>query len=368
MFTLKGSSTTADITALIERVKSEVDCQKLIPDDGSREDFGRYARQSCIHPDHTDDNPTMLVFHDGWNCSGCGNKGDAIDIYRMWHPEVGVREACDALLNNPDLTLDGEAVAAEGRNTRVLDPDLPVQYHFALAENPQAVAGLMKMGFTREAIRHYRLGWARVKVRLEPETDIAGLEDAELVDLRGQLVPFQWQWRYSVPVTTDGKLRQILYRKSEGYAYGSKVTMEKDAGSHLFGQDELATAGSVAIVEGWGDKIVWWQWGFRPEKGWAVVTSTNGAGHWNSDWNELLGNARRVFVGADADNAGSKMMARVKADIPWAVPLTLPWPHGSKSDWRDGWLAGWQRPDVDRLIKQAQVAAAWSVVAGGAKR
>lgn len=364
MFKLKGTSTT-DIAALIERVKSEVDCQLLIPDDGTREDFGRYVRQSCINPEHTDSVPTMLIFHDGWNCPACGEKGDAIDVYRMWHPDAGVMEACDELLNNSELKLDGEAVSREGRNERVLDPDLPIKYHFALAEKPEAVAGLMKMGFTKETIRHFKLGWARVKARLEPGTDIAGLEDAELVDIRGQQVAFQWQWRYSVPIFIDGRLRQIIYRKSADDQLGGKTTMEKDAGSHLFGQDELVTAGSVAIVEGWGDKLIWHQWGFRPEKGWAVVTSTNGAGHWNSDWNELLGNARRVFVGADADNAGSKMMKRVKADIPWAVPLTLPWPHGTKKDWRDGWLAGWQRPDVDKLIKQAQVAAAWTVVAGG---
>lgn len=361
---LSGLSTaTGDVTELIERVKTEVDVQKLIADDGTREDFGRYVRQRCIHPDHTDQNPTMLIFPDGWNCPACGNKGDAIDTFRMYHPEVGFAEAVRTLLNSPELTLDGDAHSGEPRQYRELDQDAPVRNHLALASHPQALAELMGMGFTPNAIKHYKLGYARVLVRLKPEEhDLADIaEDIDWLTVKDKQLPYQWQWRFAVPVFVGKQVKQILYRKTSAYTLGEKVTMEKDAGAQLFGYNEVEGADDVVICEGWGDKIVAWQWGF------VAVTSTNGAGHWNSEWNELLGNARRIYVVADADNAGSKMLARVKRDLPWARQLTLPWPHGTKKDLRDGWLAGWRSDDVKKLMRAAYVRGSWQVVTGGAK-
>lgn len=341
-----------DLDELIQRVKAEVDCQKLFPDDGTAESFGRYERRRCIHPDHPDQVPTLLVYPDGYTCPACSWRGDAIDLWRMQHPDVGLRDACIALLDNPDWEFSGEVQA---RVIREPDQDLAVRYHLALASRPEAVRDLLAMGFSPQAVRHYKLGLARVLVRLDPEEGGFSEELPELtwLTIGDRQVPYQRQERFAVPVVNDGRLRQVIYRKWHPTDLGAKVTLEKDAGAHLFGRDELTEASTAIIVEGWGEKLVVWDWGFT------AVTSTNGAGHWSREWNAELANVKRLYVVGDADAAGQKMVRRVQSDLPWARPITLPWAEGSKMDLRDGKLAGWTRQDFVKLLRAADFKSCW---------
>src|SRR5215211_6575586 len=132
MLTMRPRS---DFYELLAQVKHTVDCRKLIADDGTREEWDRYVRQRCISPNHPDNDPTMRIYADGWICASCGGKGDAIDTYLMWHPELrgDKSAAARALLTDPELTLDGDAAgdAEHRRQLQQLDPDLAIKAHLA---------------------------------------------------------------------------------------------------------------------------------------------------------------------------------------------------------------------------------------------
>lgn len=341
-------ATTRD---LIARVKQEVDLRLVIADRlEDAMEFGRYTRARCLSPEHPDSAPSALYFADGCTCTACGWKADAIDVYRMFNPEASVRDAAQALLSG-EYQLQGEPESREAarERRRELDPQLALRHHFALAANPDALARLEAMGFTRPAIQHFRLGYAHVRVALDPQRDRLDAANIEWYEGR----PYQWQWRFSIPVFSGGRLPQMLYRKANPEDGGGKITMERGAGSHLYNADVLEGAEFVVVVEGWGDVVTLWQWGIP------AVTSTNGAGHWNSQWTARLGTVKRLYLVGDADSAGEKMKARLLREMPWARPVALPHASGSKQDIRDLGLAGWRRPDFMRLLRQADFDAAW---------
>lgn len=362
MLTMRPRS---DFYELLAQVKATVDCRKLIADDGTREEWDRYARQRCIHPNHPDDNPTMRIYADGWICAACGERGDAIDTYLMWHPELrgDKRAAARALLDDPELTLDGEAadVSEHRRQQRQLDPDLATQAHLALIEHPDAFKGMSAMGFEPRTIKHFKMGVARVLARLLPDEYAlaAAAPGIEWRVVREKEVPYQWQWRYTFPVFHDGTLVQVVYRKANEADLGSKVTLEKDAGAHLIGRDALRTLPRVGIIcSGWGDYLILWQWGFTP------FTSTNGDGHWNDEWSEDLSMIPKLYSVVDADAAGRRMRKRLQERLGWIAHVELPYEADSKKDVRDYKLDGHDGRDFLKLMRLAQQKAAFRVLVG----
>jgi DNA primase len=331
---------------LLARVRKEVDLRKIVAEviDDAR-DFGHYLRGRCLSPEHKDSNPSALYFADGCHCTACGWRADTVGVYRTLHSELGFREALEELLAGGVYErVAGEEEERKARPAKTLDAELALRFHFALAANQEALTGLEQMGFTRAAIQHFRLGWATVTTRIEGE-------DGDI---------FEPQNRYAVPVFNNGRLVQILYRKSDNALGGGKITMESGAGSHLFNADVLHRAELVVFAEGWGDVITLWQAGIP------AVTSTNGAGHFREEWAELLGRVKRLYVVGDADAAGLKMVERVQKRLPWARALRLPLLDGSKGDIRDLWLSGWRRREFKQLLRQADFDAAWRVVSKGA--
>lgn len=344
---------TFDRTVFV-RVREEVDLRKVLPTDEDEETFDRYNLRHCISPDHNDRKKSMLVYSDGCHCLSCGFKADAVDAYLLYHPELNKYQAAEALLSG-EYTLEG-GVVAERREPRQLDQDLAVRYHLSLAENKEALAGVSTFGFSREAIQYFKLGWARVLVRLDPEEVTPETEGIEWRERNSKQVPYQWQWRYSVPVYSKGRLVQVIYRKANAADPGPKVTIEKDAGVHLFNSDALRNADTAVITGGWGDSIACWHWGI------AGVNSTAGDGHFSYEWLPLVGRVKRLYIVGDADSAGQKMMARIRERIPWAVQVELPWEAGSKRDIRDLLLAGWTKEDFLKLLKGAEMKSRWKAL------
>lgn len=345
-----------ELRELIDQLKAKTDLREYLrPRLSHHAEFDGYWQAKCLSPEHDDTQASMLVYPDQCRCTACSFKADILDFYRMEHPDTRLVDAITELMTNPDIKFAGEVKA---RELRGLDQDLGTRYHLALVEHPEAVTGLEGMGFTREAIRFYQLGYAEVLVRLwEKEYPLAATAPRiEWLEINGEQVPFQLQWRYSVPVIRDGRLVQVLYRRAVDGDLGPKITMEKGAGVHLFNADALRDAEMAVYCEGWGDAIVYWQAGI------VAVTSTSGAGHFNEEWSDLLGHVKRLYVVGDADNAGQRMMARFKQRLPWARPLELPWSQGTKMDNRDLWLAGWRRNDFLRMLKQADLKSSWSAM------
>jgi hypothetical protein len=348
---------------IFERVRKEVDLWKVLPPEGHYKEFDGYYLRSCISPDHDDTQLSMLVFHDGVKCQACGLRADTTDVYTMFHPEMGKFQTACALLDG-DYKTDGDAVA-KPKVVRNLDPDLALKAHLELAGHPDRVEQLEKVfGFTRAAIRHFRLGWARVMVPILPhEYDrVEGAPDIEWREREGQEPsPYQWQWRFSVPVFDGGKdhLRQRIQRKANEADLGAKVQLEHKAGTNwLFNGNVLDDTDMVVMVEGWGNTVALWQAGIP------AVGGISGAGQFKAEWAERLGRIKRLYVAGDQDAAGQGMNARIKKHIPWARIVELPDMHRG-GDIRDLWLAGWRRREFLRLLKRADMETSWNVIRRG---
>lgn len=312
-----------------------------------------YWQANCLAPDHPDKSASLLIYPDQCRCQACSFRADILDFYRMEHPDVHLSEAIQHLLADPSLHFAGEV----RRPQRDLDQDQATRYHLALAERPEALAGLEGMGFLRETIQHFRLGYAETLALLEPcELELAATAPRIVeLEIQGSRVPYQRQMRYSVPVYAGGRVVQILYRKANPADLGPKITMEKGAGVHLFNVDALNGAELAVYCEGWGDAAIWRQVGVT------AVTSTSGAGHFNQEWAATLGQVRRLYVVGDADRAGEGMAARFKKRFPWARLITLPPVPGAK-DIRDLWLAGFRRRELLALLREADIRASWAAV------
>ena len=351
---------------VLRTVKATIDVHKLLPPDSDEEQFSRYWRRRCINPQHNDTSPSMLVYPDGLLCPACGFKADAIDLYQMFNDGASFFEAANALLSNAELQFDGDVRFVH--TARQLDDSKIAAAQLRLFDDKKALAALHRYGIIPSAIGRFKLGYTEVLARLLPdEVDQAESADRiEWLEIKGKHIPYQRQNRFCCPIYDEGgKLRQVIYRKADTDDLGSKVQLEYACGPQLFGVEDVATAKRALVVEGWADKIMFWQWGFTHENGWAVVCSTNGAGHWNDEWTEKVSHIPKIWYGGDADDAGKKLEARMKKVLPWAVPLPAPYPLGTKKDWRDYWLEGKRRSDVDRLIKNASLKAVQTLFSRG---
>lgn len=334
----------SDEDNIFERVKEEVDLWKLLPPKAGDREFDRYYLTTCLSPDHPDEQQSLLVYHDGARCQACGFKGDAVDIYQMYHPEVGKRAAAVALLSG-DYEMEGEPVKA--RTVRELDPSLATLYHLELARNAEMLARLEAFGFSRPVIQHFRLGLARIKVRLTEEE--AEGREVGYWTLDGQQVPYQEQWRFSVPVV-DGGLRQIIYRKADPTDPGPKTTMEKGAGTaYLFNGDVLKGAKYAVLTSGWGDAVVLSQWGLP------AVSGIAGDGYLPDALLNRLRSISHLYAVTDADKAGEKLAARLQEKVPWVRLVRLPYEVGSKCDVRDFFLDGHTKQEFIALMRQAEI-------------
>jgi DNA primase len=275
----------------------------------------------------------------------------------MYHPELNKFQCATQLLDNTEVRLDDSDLKPQA--LRVLSEDMAVSYHLNLTSHPEALIGLEGFGFTRPSIRSFKLGYAEVLTPVLPEeyTLLESAPNIEWLTRQNRIgaevrVPYQRQWRYSVPVYEQGRLRQVLYRKADPDALGAKIQMEPRAGAQwLYNRDILETSEYAVMVEGWGDVIALWQAGIP------AVTGIAGAGQFRKDWEAVLGHVKRLYVVGDADAAGDALVRRVREAIPWARKLTLPWENGSKMDIRDLWLAGWREAEFSRWLRQADLRA-----------
>lgn len=346
--------------ALFLRVKTEVDLRRLLaPKLEAAEDFGRYVRSNCINPEHKERNPSLLVYADQCRCFACSFRADALDVFRLYNPAVSLRDAATALLSDPALVVSGDPSEGQ-RIIRALDPDLALRYHFDLFEQPARVRQLLDWsGFSLAAVRHFRLGLAWVLARLKPDDDPTGAEGIEWREKDGRRIAYQWQWRWSAPAFANGTLRQVIYRRIDGeYLLGEKVTMERGAGTALYNGDALSGAATAIVAGGWGDCVALWQYGLT------AVASTNGDGHYSSEWTPLLQQPQRVYSLVDADAAGQRMRARLERDIPTIRHIELPFAAGSKADARDLLRFGVPKATVLRLLRQADIRAGWRAFGG----
>ena len=332
---------------VFERVRQEVDLWKFYRFTPEAEEYDRYYLDRCPSPEHTDRNKSALVFHDAVKCLACGFRASTLDYWMLLYGGDSPYEVARTLLTG-NFTLDTEA--KQPRAVRTLDQGAALEYHLELATNSDALERLQAFGFTKTTIREFKLGYAEVLARLLPD-EREHAENADRIewrDIKGVLVPFQRQWRFSVPVFAGGWLVQMLYRKAQANDLGPKVQLEYNAGtSYLFNGDALKGQEHGVYCSGWGDALILAQWGIPAASGIA------GDGSYRTEWNQLFGNLKRFYSVTDADNAGVALRQRLEREVPWVRHIELPYDIGTKKDVRDYYLEGHTREEFLRLMKLA---------------
>lgn len=69
----------------VEAIRDRVDCREVADDLGVefKRTSGKWWTCHCPLPGHADRNPSAGVGPDGWRCHGCGESGDAFDLYQQ---------------------------------------------------------------------------------------------------------------------------------------------------------------------------------------------------------------------------------------------------------------------------------------------
>lgn len=316
-------------------VSANVDLRKCFQFSAAARQFPEgYWRDHCIAKDHTDDHATMLVFQDGVFCPACGFRRSVLGALMVQSGRDQYDLASELLAGGYEI--DPDTVVE--RKTKKLNSDAVFKGHIWLLQNPSVLNRVLAWsGFTMQAILHWKIGVMNVGVNISDNPKQPVYEN---------------QNRISFPVFEGDRLTQVLYRKLvneqlEEDQLGPKIQMESGAGSQLINgaNIERDKPSTVIICEGWGDVVALWQLGYY------AVTSTNGAGHWNKDWNEYLFFVPKVFVSGDADFAGMKMIDRMRQHIYWARPLPPPFEYGTKGDWRDFVKQGGTKATVEARMK-----------------
>ena len=136
---------------------------------------------------------------------------------------------------------------------------------------------------------------------------------------------FTYPTMLSIPVRdVEGKLLFYKHRRQFKVSDGIKYRYDKGAVASLFGAETLrwVTPGEVLVVtEGELDALAMRTLGYN------VVSTTGGAGTWNSEWGQIIENFSVVIL-YDADEAGVKGALKVASMIPNAKIAWVPVQYG----------------------------------------
>lgn len=333
-------------SSIFSAVQQKVDLHKVYPLEGARR-FDGYYRARCISPDHQDDAASMMIYQDGVYCLACGYKrGTLAAAYQKlkvdraarmqrsgeYEEPINIHYLAEDLLNG-DFELDEEPevhVFAE----RTIPQQAITESVTRLWNSPRYLDVVRSFGFTDEAIRFWRLGLKDVGVNISDDPVNGAYEN---------------QTRIVFPVFSEGRAVQEIYRKTSDEQRGAKVQVRSGFGAHLINREVLHKGEPVLIVEGWGDVIALWQLGIN------AVSSSSGAGHWNNEWFDDLGQCTNLYASGDADKAGEGLIARIRYHCPWVKLIRPPFEQGSKGDWRDFVKAGGTKQKVEALMKRGRI-------------
>lgn len=156
---------------------------------------------------------------------------------------------------------------------------------------------LLNRGLTLQVIQEYEIGWNGTHI-------VIPVHDAQ------------------------GNVLFNKYRRDPDVSEGPKYLYEKGSSSQLYGLKTLSAEGPAYIVEGEMDALC------LMSRGLQAVSSTGGAGTWNKEWNDLLGN-RLINICYDFDDAGLKGAFHVASFFTNGRIILLPKEVGEHGDVTD---------------------------------
>lgn len=264
---------------------------------------------------------------DSWlyKCFRCDAQGNRKTLLEHFGDEDGITHAAG---NDPGLRRRLLAEAAEFAHEMLLVNDAKVQY-------------LFDRGITSELIVEHRLGYVPKNVGLSEMLPAFQAGTAKRIDLIGAgLMTIGGKEFFSdslvIPYWSHGSVVQL--RESVSFRGGKYRSMNSDTTVRLFNADALLSATEVLMTEGEFDALrvlaALRESNDRRLQSIGVV-GLPGAGVWPDGLVDMLGGARKVFIGLDPDETGKKFAAKLHEAIGAKarvvhLPDSLP-----KTDWTD---------------------------------
>jgi DNA primase len=302
----------------IARVRAATDAVAVISEHVALKRVGRNYSGLC--PFHSEKSGSFNVSPDKgtYYCFGCQAKGDVISFVREIE-HLDFSAAIEKLASKANITLryDTESATKDRlKRAKLLEATEKATewYHQRLLTSPDAGAArkyLRSRGFDREAISHFRIGWApegwdTLCKSLTLPADVARDTGLGYVSKIGKLNDF-FQSRILFPIfDTQGNPIAFGGRKmpeAEGPKYKNSSETKLYAKSRvLYGlnwaKSQIVEKGEVIVCEGYTDVIAFHR------SGMPRAVATCGTALADEHFQILKNFARRIVLAYDADAAG----------------------------------------------------------------
>jgi hypothetical protein len=259
-----------------------------------------------------------------WDCKRCGATGNRKVLLEHFGDEDAIQHAAgsDPMLKRRLLTEAAELA------------------HEMLLANEKKLSYLLDRGIHPDLIISQKLGYVPKNVGLSEmlpsRSSLKGyvdLQAAGLITLGGREF---FSDSITIPYFSHGTVIQIREKNIDG-----KYRTTGGDVARLYNGDALFGADRVLITEGEFDSLAVRsqiiESGDRWFEGLAVV-GLPGAGSWPDGFVEMLGQARKVFIGLDPDDTGEKFAKKLKEEVGNRARI-VNLPGGEpKTDWTDYFL------------------------------
>ena len=158
-----------------KKLREKFDLRALIPTDKAAREYENYRLQRCLW--HADEEPSLLVFRDGYKCQSCGVRGDVVD-WTQCSEGLTFTQALHVLQQRePSVVLPSRK-----RVRKPLPQDLADRYHSSITEH--AVAYYHSRGLSDESIIKFRLGYGAPPGQAQTRFSIPIYQNSILVNIK----------------------------------------------------------------------------------------------------------------------------------------------------------------------------------------
>lgn len=294
---------------IVDDIKDRIDCADLIGRDVELERSGNHFEARCVF--HAEKTPSLHVYPSHYHCFGCGAHGDVF-TYIQQRRGLDFKEALRELARLANVVLRDEPALAKERAEQQARSDLLTRaaelYHGLLTD--EARAYLHRRGFTDAFIDAAKLGFAPGETIWRLGASEAELKAAGLVNENGRDFLFN---RVVFPIYGPGD--QIVGLAGRALPDREPKYLAAPAGAapllHESGLRDPAgrlPSGErfVYLCEGDTDTATLVQAGLP-------VVGVRGVNGLQDEFAPKFAKIDRVYVCADADDAGLQLVARCGA-------------------------------------------------------
>lgn len=334
----------------IKELRRRFDLRELIPKGVDYRETPKCRCQRCLW--HEEQNPSLLVYQDGYFCKACGVRGDVVD-WTQFSEGFSFGEALAFLSKQAGEIIWTPPVVVKAPPLPV---DVALDYHFAITQ--RELAYYEHRGLIKETIVKFQLGYGNppgketgyftlpvykgedlvnVKFRRDDTCPSCGNFDAkEEHGLLTCLCGETWN--------ADGPKYLGIKDRNMPRLFNSRFLF-----AHKYGLREHGIMSEVVITEGEYDAMLATQAGFKG------ICSTGGAASFQKEWGQLLKPYRDVFLVYDNDEAGRRGREIVHSLVPQAVDIHIPLDF-EKADLTD-FISSTSEEDFRGLVRFAKTRA-----------